>query len=511
MASSGEEPLAHRLRRLKVAFQARGQWQDSEYSTGEFVQSMDFMDIWEAKGPARTQYEVLSQEILVHVQRFCESTSRNVVWSLYMIGTKKEKSTPTIVFSSNDKKSRRQLRQSVKESGLLAKWPGFITMDCNRDPGFPTCSPLVKEVARIKSSGKSQPSKAIALRPELHIISGAQVTVKGSYTDASREERTATIGGYLTSGGEYFETTVAHVFDRSIGNLFSDMDDPVDFEYDIDDPAAYSEDPEQSIQTADAEEAGPSSALIKTKSLDDRSKSDSEREASPHPLTLAGRNHDIKLNVKDAERSLSVLGPYASSADVLDRALDVALIKPAEEDLFAFCGLQSDSLQRNFTLAIAQQLKNLDVLILNSRGAPKIARISGTPSFLKVAERSRPQELWTVRSNDHIDTGNCGSWVVTPDYRTVYGHVVAGSLSTGSVYVVPLKHVITNLKETLGGEWSAGLTVIPAAPLSPPDSLRSRSFSGGSSSSIVAKGPHWVNKLFARQPPVTVLEVTNQT
>lgn len=75
-----------------------------------------------------------------------------------MVGRAKESACPTIIFMSPKETPRRTVRESIKASGILKDYPGFITMDCDRPPGFVS---VLKTGDELKRSAfrDSAPSK----------------------------------------------------------------------------------------------------------------------------------------------------------------------------------------------------------------------------------------------------------------------------------------------------------------------------------------------------------------
>ena len=128
--------VGHRLgaRGLSAIFKGECKWPEAEASAGNHLQVMGRQNCWEAVGPARDKFTHLAEEIKECVVKFSDSVSSTVTWSLYMTWRTKESSHPTIVFCSSDSEARRTVRKSIKSSGILKRYLGFVTMDCNRPP-----------------------------------------------------------------------------------------------------------------------------------------------------------------------------------------------------------------------------------------------------------------------------------------------------------------------------------------------------------------------------------------
>ncbi|KAF4471140.1 rna binding [Fusarium albosuccineum] len=72
-------------------------------------------------------------------------------------------------------------------------------------------------------------------------------------------------------------------------------------------------------------------------------------------------------------------------------------------------------------------------------------------SFLGAAPGQADCEVWTAILNDKegLISGECGSAVVDDDTNEIYGHVV-GCNTSGHALIVPLKHVLTQVKHCFG-------------------------------------------------------------
>ncbi|KAK4117992.1 hypothetical protein N657DRAFT_584435, partial [Parathielavia appendiculata] len=63
--------------------------------------------------------------------------------------------------------------------------------------------------------------------------------------------------------------------------------------------------------------------------------------------------------------------------------------------------------------------------------------LSGTPSFVRLPRSHIFQEVYMAVLNRPLHLGDCGSWVKDPLTGKLFGHVIAGSSTTGLVLVMP--------------------------------------------------------------------------
>lgn len=123
-----------RLRLLNSSSEGTPSWENPEESIGDFCRTMGRSQCWHAEGPARDLFFQLADEIKIYLDRNCEPPSRELHWSLYMIGRSKSTARPVLMFICEDSNSRRSARKTIKESGILLRYPGVDTADCSYPP-----------------------------------------------------------------------------------------------------------------------------------------------------------------------------------------------------------------------------------------------------------------------------------------------------------------------------------------------------------------------------------------
>lgn len=131
--------ISHRLARLRLlnsSSEKEHSWKNPEASIGGFCRTMGRSQCWHAQGPARDLFIRLAAEVKTYLDRNCEPPSRELHWSLYMIGQTKAKAKPVLMFICEDSNSRKTARKTIKESGILLRFPGVDTADCSYPPDF---------------------------------------------------------------------------------------------------------------------------------------------------------------------------------------------------------------------------------------------------------------------------------------------------------------------------------------------------------------------------------------
>ncbi|XPS73934.1 hypothetical protein M3J09_006064 [Ascochyta lentis] len=94
-------------KRLSIDFLANPKWK-----RGQFC--------WAAKGPIAEKYKDLEPQIRAELNQSRKESSSGVNFSLFMVGTTIKRAKPIIIFSSTDKKSRKDARKAIDRSDLLA-------------------------------------------------------------------------------------------------------------------------------------------------------------------------------------------------------------------------------------------------------------------------------------------------------------------------------------------------------------------------------------------------------
>jgi hypothetical protein len=448
--------------------------------------------IWDAKGPAKDTFGQLEQEINSHLIKFGGSVYAEVKWTLCMIGRTKESSRPTVVFFCAERAPRQTVRAEIKSSGILKRYPGFVTMDCNRPPGFIEVMPLGEGSDGPTSNSPSQSRK------DEHIglanIEGAKIFIEGGNPKATGM---ATVGGILRWHDKYFITTVAHAF-PGCRNVFEDMAAPSEFEYDIDSGGDDDELDDSVVETmskgsmssenSDFEDGKSSDESTRAGSMVTESQPvlessvnirgpvvmSSKGGKSKWPPTDPGvsvkfkqpvsnlsqdptQEYTVTMQLNDGrQETLSPDLPPILSVEGQRPILDYALVEISRSQLDDFVGgsLKGIEQTKDKSLPVAQgrQLnKTSEIQTKVFPWSPLPGQLLATPSYMRSS--GRYEELWTVRLRGGLEKGHCGAWTTDIATDKIYGHLIAGSPSSGFAYLIPLKEVISDLKLRFGGWW----------------------------------------------------------
>ncbi|RYP04377.1 hypothetical protein DL764_004471 [Monosporascus ibericus] len=144
------------------------------------------------------------------------------------MGIAAQTATPTIIFCCEVVLHRREIRNIIKNSGILDKYPGIKTGHMPRAPDF-------DQLVLLALRADNWTTARISIKPSPD-APGSQLVVGWSRNDMEGSTM-ATVGGVIRVRNKYFYTTVAHTFQHNItassttGNFDTDTFEPSDEDY----------------------------------------------------------------------------------------------------------------------------------------------------------------------------------------------------------------------------------------------------------------------------------------
>ncbi|KAH8777933.1 hypothetical protein F5882DRAFT_463990 [Hyaloscypha sp. PMI_1271] len=270
-------------------------WPNPEESTGELYKNVKLgrKECWEAVGDARQKFEEIASEIKAHLEKCSEPVANPVVWTIYMIGRNRQESAPTIMFCGRDKKALTEIKELIKNSGIMDRYPAFrmgslteefrhfsrgksrkrhkrrrrTVQPCSGPPeeGMRTIQQSLPETRietqmlhngeHITTFGHDKEfgnfidgvedrqqthigfpvgaGKAILYSPS-DTGPGMKIFIRGFHGDSSLS-RLATGGGFISHRGSTFLTTVAHAFCEDDVNALPTSPETCNIEFELDD------------------------------------------------------------------------------------------------------------------------------------------------------------------------------------------------------------------------------------------------------------------------------------
>lgn len=105
---------------------------------------------------------------------------------------------------------------------------------------------------------------------------------------------------------------------------------------------------------------------------------------------------------------------------------------------------------------ITTALKDTKIVTSTVSGGLMTGTLNGTPFYTRLPNSKTFQKVYTVRLNGALVKGDCGSWVINAENRGLYGHIIAGSESTGTACIMSAHRVFEDAEEYLGGQLLLG-------------------------------------------------------
>ncbi|PQE16248.1 hypothetical protein CJF32_00010754 [Rutstroemia sp. NJR-2017a WRK4] len=447
--------------------------------------------------PGRVNWRVLREdgarsfllgghEIKVHLEKHSDPVLKPVTWTIYMIGRTKDTARPTIMFISKEEDSRKKIRKTVEESGILDGYLGVRLGDCSRPPDFDRLVELAIEDAVI--SNLDTPGTVNVLlsdqNQEMHrpggVLREASNTVCGSRIFIRTEGSTisfrkATAGGILRSGDRFFYLTVAHAFTHTLDYTASITENcESDFEFDIggDLDSDLNSDSDQEERDF-VEKTSRGSVTPERSNYATSDETETPVDALPSVVPYL----NVALGREDSKKASHRVFDTASNTEISDIAplgfrdpsfedagqvftksseLDYCLIEISNPELQTFNRIHpSHSLLQEALCperVVTTLPANTNVLAVTGSTGILKGTLSGTPSFIMRQGSAKQKELWTVRLDGRLYDGDCGSWVVEARSGDLLGHIVSGCPESGVAYIVPAYLVLEDVMTRCGLE-----------------------------------------------------------
>lgn len=411
-------------------------WPEPTVSIGREIGKLGSKAIcWEAVGPARLIFNKICPRLKEHLESGVETISSWVTWSMYMVGKTPEHASPTILFCCEVSAHRKLVRNVIKESGILDKYPGIKTADAPRPPDF---NQLIR-LAEVNSElGKDIVIEGL-VAPHDNAC-GMELAISAGSNGLLRSRR-ATVGGVVQLGERYFYFTAEHAFQI---NVQDDSDGSLSDLYDSDDDSDYSIDEDISSGLVEDAKALECVAIGKL-DMCDASKSDDPQEDEPTsivPILSQSMKPTEKRAIKKAVRLSSIA---ISSRTDPATTLDYSLIEVFDVNHQVPNSVHFGGKQLNISSIVVDGPRDTTVLAITSRGV-LAGRLSGTSMCTSVPTVSTYQEVYYVILDSPLEHGDCGSWIIDANTGDLFGHIIAGSPETGAAMLIPALSTFNDLE-----------------------------------------------------------------
>ncbi|KAJ3577217.1 hypothetical protein NPX13_g3348 [Xylaria arbuscula] len=442
---------------------ATQRWPNPERSIGRFICKVGKESIWEAQGEARRVFEPIAADIKTYLDRCVEPIPSWVTWSMYMIGSAAESASPTIVFCCEAIAHRRDVRTTIKQSGILNRYPGVKTAHMPKPPGFDHLIPLAPSSSDNKSTVQLQLSQDAP---------GMSLVITGP-ADGQQSSCRATIGGVIRVGSTYFYTTAAHPFQTHL-----DIESPPEYTASENQSNGDTEDDTCSFD-GDSETAFELDDKLSSLATVTAGANIASAYGSQYPsgvkeqevLEHATRENNNRIMVsRPTEPTVDYETPLGFTPFIEDLAFEYSgsfiLVSHHSSDVKADFALleATDSRHKvqnivpsrssSVTVSSLYKLGSLDapvtyVLAITSRENIE-GKLSGTPLYTRTPYDKAFQKMLCATFSGSLERGDCGAWVVDRDTGDLYGHIVAGTPGLGAALIEPFDDIFEFIRYRTG-------------------------------------------------------------
>ena len=463
-------------------------------SVGRYLGSVQFsilngrLSCWEATGIARSEFtDKLGVEITQYLDCNSELTESGVHFhiSLYMVGKSPLRAKPTVMFVSGDAKVRKDAFKIINQSGILASYPGFalahISLEteyrdfCQLAGGaqgsyFPNTSGAQQEIQQWTAACQADSGVTSSAPTKIMTTRGGNNNGRRLYFDnpssgVPGQRSIGTAGGIVSFHDRYFFLTIFHAAsyeptrittEAALSILNQGVDDEKNSSEECEIIGFDDLDLESDNSAADfAEETSRGSATPESpnSSRDDTGSAPSVAEATtldePESAIQKGSAKIAELRTSQADTATILAGEAILSSSEFDCLL-------VELDPWLFSDVKDKSYESSIPLEDYSAHVEMDArdatVVSNTPGGRIHGSLSGTPSFGRLPFSRRFHLLYTARFSPPLVAGDCGSWVRDAVTGKLFGHVIAGSPTTGLVSIVPahqtFPYLLSELKET---------------------------------------------------------------
>jgi len=470
------------------------------------------MSVFEAKGPAREKF---ANEISGAIAKCLRDNSTKlqdsasyVGWSLFMMGKSADQTKPVVMLVSEDKQARVEAFRLIKDSGIMDEYPGFDLGEMPLKAEFENLRPLSssfawqgfnpyhddESVSMLQQTYSPEPGQSVF---STHPIMYADSKYPSIFIDPSldpprtarfgtplvaRKESTsftvpdesieifggrgvlkapsgesATTGGFISYKGRYFAHTVDH-FLRSAQSIQAKSqerqgseDSEIECEImglsdseEEDDGDDITSRASQTPHNSDGEDSDSDiSELSQSSGVSSASlgMSDGRDPDSPLSIRLESRVDDA-VAVEGSDPLLEIGNVVATS-----KHLDSSFVRVSTSDISRPQAIPLKAYEDH----IETEADDVPVQTVTNHGEIN-GTLSGTPFFVRLPGTSDFQKVYTAKMNKPLRPGDCGCWIKTVQGK-LFGHVIAGSLTSGQVLIMPAARVFAQLLEdvTTGG------------------------------------------------------------
>jgi hypothetical protein len=422
-------------------FSREPRWPDSERSIGKAFHTKGQKKCWEAVGPARAAFLTLGPELKDYLDKNTEPRpgEEKVTFSIYMIGRSKARASPTIIFCSEDDRSRKTAHDAVKQSGLMERYPGIRAATAPRAPEIEFHGPLEPLALDTTRLEHGQTSNRPGMSTFIHVSNNKLFIQR--HLDKQSKAHIATLGGIAWCNDKTFIFTAGHPFEAATSsnssNTFPSKD--VGWELDSDDNSDITDVDECMEGAAPNDE----DSITQTGSIEPCEESNSAAANAISDLSVLPPSLGFSESPTAAECRI----------DAFCSSLDYALIRVSASDPLIF----GEAAKGPKPLSDWHSVYSVPVGVQDRKIVSYVASsgfltgtLSATPFYIRMPDRKSFQMTYRVDLDGPIFKGDCGSWILDAETQGLYGHIIAGCERSTVAYIVPSIGVLEDAQKQLG-------------------------------------------------------------
>lgn len=427
--------MNHFIRKPAVNLFGTGQidWPNPRDSIGKLICSNGSSNLWRAIGPARKILVELRDRVLRLVESCGYESPSSAIWTFWlcMTGACEERTRPHLLFVHNDRAVYHKIRSLIKDSGLMKDYPSVTIGEKNTlkllAAGLATHDPQL-----MGTRGDFTPTIRIFGNRIFEGHSSASVPTR----------HVATIGGIVRHGSEIFIFSAGHPFISS-----SDASKSQAEHYLEEGHAKISESAVHVGTVASIESFRPDQIRGRLDSDSHMPASDVARqEKADEAFGLPQKIHRLNL-YQCAEKETS---------SIISSSLDYILFKLSDDEVAenlavntALSSQQFTNILRRTNIVIPEEDDDVKVICRTASDRFLTGTLDGTPSRIRLPNKSKLCEVYEVQFDGPLAQGDCGAWVLDAGTGGLYGHIIAGLELQGIAYVMPARDVFDNAQASL--------------------------------------------------------------
>ncbi|CAJ2508038.1 Uu.00g092240.m01.CDS01 [Anthostomella pinea] len=397
---------------------------------------------------------------------------------LYMVGSREEKASPTIMVCCEDPSVRKHIKASIQESKLLHGHPGFRLGSSALPLEAPVPPTRLADDEAASSHGRQQTCPTVDEAESINIYSLLSNTgsIVGSRFIAKKNFsqdfiRAATAGVVWQIDHDFYQFTVGHICDPREDNSTNGGWDLEECDLGLSEDEEYGHDNDllpagSEITSRGSRSTSPSSSRNDTASPSPtESASSGSRAGLELQLWTGGRHYDTPISTPgDGDSKPSRVGAIKlrstdSPSSALDLDYALVLLDPAADldyldhaTINQICYTRSGSKQfMNVSRPAPIPDTEVDVLIATSSGGVQDGTLlPSTDYHLQESPAGSCRKTHVVLVDGSVVEGDCGAVVINAQTGELYGHIVSGCAGTSIAYIVPGSDIFEDISARFG-------------------------------------------------------------